>query len=90
MFGKPFVDALWMNLSLKLCDSKQMQHSRLFSSTKSSGVTMTVGSVRIALSLAGGGALELGLGGSPPKASGLKLGELANIWANMCSIPGGT
>ena len=41
-----------------------MQHSRLFSSTRSSGVTLTIGSCRMARLLAGGGECVLTYNGS--------------------------
>lgn len=45
-----------ITLSLRECSSKHMQHSRLFSSTRSSGVTETIGSWRIMVGSAGGAA----------------------------------
>jgi len=45
-----------VTLSLSQCSSKQIQHSRLFSSTRSLGVTDTVGSWRMARESAGGAA----------------------------------
>jgi hypothetical protein len=58
-----------VTLSSSLFSSKQMQHSRLFSSTRSSGATAIVGSFLIAFCDAGG-ARPLGGGGGGGEGGG--------------------